>query len=421
MITRVGLYHEPQRNKPWLVRWWGDPDPDTGQQKKRSKSFRYQREAREFQAARQAAIDRGERPETAKALTLAQLVEEFAKARIANLSRKSQECYQNPVDQLLDYFGGSRLIRQIERRHAEAFIATRTRRDGRPGPLSSSTLSQHVTYAKAIFGAAVDWGCLARNPFAVPSRGSSPLRMKARTRPWQQIKPDELLRLLAVVPDVRRRAAYWLMYGCGLRPGEVYNLTADKVDLKRRMVHVENREPTEDIPPFRIKAEDRSDGSKRRSIPIPTAAITDLSEAVRLSFKSGGFVLLTPERFEYVREEWAKCRVGLPWGATGRTRPWENRDMVNNFLKYTLRALRRADIKLTAPFKLHTFRKSFAQNLADAGTPPKTLATLLGHSDVQVTMQYYARMTDANVREAARAADQLFASLQADRKAKGAG
>jgi integrase len=158
-------------------------------------------------------------------------------------------------------------------------------------------------------------------------------------------------------------------------------------------------------------------------IPLPDVedAIADLSEAVRLSFKPGGFVLLTPERFEYVREEWGKCRIGLPWGATGRTRPWESRDMVNNFLKYTLRALRRADLKLTAPFKLHTFRKSFAQNLADAGTPPKTLATLLGHSDVQVTMQYYARMTDANVREAARAADQLFASPPADRKAKGVG
>ncbi len=52
--------------------------------------------------------------------------------------------------------------------------------------------------------------------------------------------------------------------------------------------------------------------------------------------------------------------------------------MMNNFLRNTKRALRAAGVELTAPFKLGTFRKSFAQNHADAGTPPKTLATLLG-------------------------------------------
>jgi integrase len=62
----------------------------------------------------------------------------------------------------------------------------------------------------------------------------------------------------------------------------------------------------------------------------------------------------------------------------------------------------------TAPFTLHTFRKSFAQNHADAGTPPKTLAKLLGHSNTRVTMQYYARVTDANERAAAEAMNRVF-------------
>ena len=35
-------------------------------------------------------------------------------------------------------------------------------------------------------------------------------------------------------------------------------------------------------------------------------------------------------------------------------------------------------VKLIAPFTLHTLRKSFAQNHADAGTPPSTTAPL-GH------------------------------------------
>ena len=63
---------------------------------------------------------------------------------------------------------------------------------------------------------------------------------------------------------------------------------------------------------------------------------------------------------------------------------------------------------MTAPFTLHTFRKSFAQKHAHAGTPPRILAELLGHSNTRVTMQFYNRVTDANERAAAEAMNRLF-------------
>jgi len=40
---------------------------------------------------------------------------------------------------------------------------------------------------------------------------------------------DEFLRFLNEVSEVRLRGASWLMSGCGLRPGEVCNLTADEI------------------------------------------------------------------------------------------------------------------------------------------------------------------------------------------------
>ena len=89
---------------------------------------------------------------------------------------------------------------------------------------------------------------------------------------------------------------------------------------------------------------------------------------------------------------------------------------MNNVLREAKRHIRKANIQLTAPFTLHAFRKSFAQNHADAGTPPKTLATFLGHSDVQVTLEYYNRVTDANVQAAAKTADRLFAKAAAERE-----
>jgi integrase len=106
------------------------------------------------------------------------------------------------------------------------------------------------------------------------------------------------------------------MFGSGLRPGEVYNLTTDRIDLNNRRVYVENRTATDDIPPFTVKAHDRSDDGKERTVPIPAATILDLTEAVRLAFESGGFVVLSPERYAYVREAWRKCRKGNPGAAT---------------------------------------------------------------------------------------------------------
>ena len=82
--------------------------------------------------------------------------------------------------------------------------------------------------------------------------------------------------------------------------------------------------------------------------------------------------------------------------------------MLNNFLRNTKGYLRKAGIELAAPATLQMFRKSLAQNHADAGTPPRTMARLLGHSNTRVTMQYYNRVTDANERAAAEAMNQLL-------------
>lgn len=198
------------------------------------------------------------------------------------------------------------------------------------------------------------------------------------------------------------------MYGSGLRPGEVYNLTFDRIDLDRRRVHITNREPTEDVPPFTVKSEGRSSDSKSRTVPIPEVAMADVTEACRLAFGAGGFVVLTPERFQTVQRKWRLCCDGQPRDGRKTHRSWVNADMLNNLLRDTGAYLRKAGIELTAPFSLTGFRKSFAQNHAEAGTPPKTLAKLMGHADASVTMAYYNRATDANERAAETAMNRLL-------------
>ena len=422
MKTAVGLSHENKRKLPWLVYWWSDPDYETGKQRKYSESFPYKADAKAFQAKKQAELDAGGQRDKPLVVTLSQLLDEFTAARLASLSYSSQQCYKNTLDQLLEHFGKDRKIRDIGQRRAETFMATRKRRDQRPGELSSWAKSQHLKQCRAVFGAAVAWGYLSRNPFSPPqSVGSSSLRIKPKSRPWHHITPVEFNLFLAEVLTARERSAYWLMYGCGLRPGEVYNLMVEKIDLDSRRVYLENRAATDDNPPFTIKADGMSAEGKERCVPIPAAVIADLTEAMAQAFKSGGFVVLAPERFLVMQRNWRLCRAGKPWGACTKHRPWQNRDMLNNMLRNTKVCMRRADVTLSSPLTLTTFRKSFGQNHADNGTPPRTLAKLLGHSDVQVTMEFYNRVTDANEQAAAATIDRILNSSKGSDHVRNAG
>lgn len=409
MRVTVTLLHEPKRKRPWIVRWYGELDSATGKQKRCSTAFRYIREARAFKASKEAALRQGGTREPTPDVQLGRLIEEFLKARVAKLSYSAQQAYRHTMDQLRDYFGQNTPLLRIDQRRAETFIASRQRCNGAHEALASWTIAHHIKHCRALFGAAVEWGYMTHNPFRRPTqRGSSPLAIRGRSRPWQHITPPEFMQFLDAVQLPQRRAGYWLMYGCGLRAGEVYGLTIDRIDLAQRVVRIENRAATADIPPFVVKGDAQSTASKARSVPIPVAAMADVTKAVRLALKSGGFIALTPERFATVQEYWRLCRAGKPWAGRQEHRPWLNRDMCNNWLRSAKLYLRNAGIKLTAPFTLHTFRKSFAQNHANAGTPPRTLSELLGHSDVSMTLEFYNSVTDANRTAAAATVDRLF-------------
>ena len=45
---------------------------------------------------------------------------------------------------------------------------------------------------------------------------------------------------------------------------------------------------------------------------------------------------------------------------------------------------------------VHCLRKSYGTNVANLGTPVHTLKELMGHSNIQTTMEFYLKSTDAN-------------------------
>ena len=150
----------------------------------------------------------------------------------------------------------------------------------------------------------------------------------------------------------------------------------------------------------------------RQNFEIPGFEISELSRAspvgIEITAKSKArkqyapIAKLFPRRYIVIMSGDQSRYLG------GRSVPDRTKSSIGIFSKILIAAISHL---------LNAFRKSFAQNHADAGTPPRTLAKLLGHSNTRVTMQYYARVTDANERAAAEAMNRLLSAPRPNKDA----
>ncbi|MHC4674286.1 MAG: tyrosine-type recombinase/integrase [Planctomycetota bacterium] len=404
MITKVGIYECPAKKNRWVVRWYGEYNPKTGKRRRYSKAFRLKRDAETFQAAKQAEFDKGSKRDKPEDITLGDFCDKFVATCLRNHSHSYRLSCSNTIGQLKEYFDPATPLRLIDRQQAEAFIASRVRIDarGKGKELSGWSLAHHLKRCRVLWRRAKLWGFVQENVFDMIK---SP---EMSTRPWYHLKPKDFLELLVVAPNTRWKAIYWVLYGCGLRFGEAFNLTWADIDFEHSRIHVRNRAATPNLPPFKVKADGRGAASKERVVPMPRPVVDALTQWQAEAPEGVPLVLLTAERFETVQKNWKRCQEGLPRIGGKNPRPWENRDMALNVQREIKRHIRRAGIKSSAPITVHTFRKSFGQNHADSGTPIHVLQQLMGHSSITTTREFYIRVSDANTQAAVARYEQLM-------------
>jgi integrase/recombinase XerC len=154
--------------------------------------------------------------------------------------------------------------------------------------------------------------------------------------------PTALDRAIAL----RDVAALELMYGSGLRVGEVASLTLDRIDLVRGRVNVMGK------------------GAKEREVPMSDYA----TEALR-DFLRGGRAVLAPQGSRHLFHN-------------RRKKPFSSRDIRTMVERYggTVLPGRRV-----TP---HTLRHSFATHLLEGGADIRAVQELLGHASVATTQRY---------------------------------
>jgi integrase/recombinase XerC len=264
--------------------------------------------------------------------------EAFARS-LTSLSANTVDAYRRDVRDFVAWAERARLagpaaVDHLVLRRYLSFLTTRR--------LAKRSIARKAAALRRYFG----W--LARTGVVVsdPSRRLTAPRGEGRLP--HVLKAEELEVLLAEGPaggpvELRDRAVVELLYGSGLRVGELCGLRPADADLRRGQLLAWGK------------------GSKQRQLPMSDSSV----EAVRAWLDRGRAALATPET----------PADALFLNARGR--------------RLTPRDVRRIlDRRAASPTHPHALRHTYATHLLDGGADLRAVQELLGHENLATTQLY---------------------------------
>jgi integrase/recombinase XerC len=298
----------------------------------------------------------------------ASLIEAFAAhlSRERRLSVHTVEAYRRDVSELAVF---------LERTHRS--LATATLESLRRFLAQQTTLgyartsiARRVGAIRTFYRWALRGGVVDRDPSALLGRPKAASRLPTVLRASEAAElveapdtgPRPVTRRAGRDPleaaiILRDRAVLELMYGSGLRVGEVSGLTLDRIDLGRERVLVHGK------------------GDKEREVPL-----SEFSSAALRAYLRDGRPTMASE-----------ASPALFFNR--RKRPMTSRDIRGMVEKYARRVM--SGRRVTP----HTLRHSFATHLLEGGADIRAVQELLGHASLATTQRYThvsrARLFDA--------------------------
>ena len=284
----------------------------------------------------------------------AQMIDAFVShlALERRLSPNTVAGYRRDVEALAVFQArGSSSLRQATHPSLRRFIAQQATRG-----YARSSVARRVAAVRAFYRWARARGKVQADPAATLGHPKVTSRLPAVLRPSDAAalaeapsqmddaagEPSEIETAVAL----RDRAILELLYGSGLRVGEVCGLSLDRVDLDRARIVVLGK------------------GSKERDLPLSDFAL----EAVETYLDAGRPVLAVDgsEALFFNR----------------RRKPMTARDARAMVEKYRARVM--SDRRVSP----HTLRHSFATHLLEGGADIRSVQELLGHASLATTQRY---------------------------------
>jgi integrase len=263
---------------------------------------------------------------------------------------------------------GRRPIGAIRRSEIQAWVKDRST------VLAPGSVELVYRWVATIFKAAVGDRLIASSPcvrIALPQRGDTEV---------VPLSVAEVEALIATVPG-RFRALIVFAAGMGLRQGECFGLTVDRVDFLRRHVRVDRqllaaRGGVPEFGPPKTKA-------GFRTVPMPDVVKTTLAaHLARFPVGPTGLVFTNS--------------LGKPLRRNTAGEMWH-------------RAARHADVPAWATF--HDLRHFYASMLIARGCSVKTVQSRLGHQSAMETLDTYGHLWPNSDDETRDAVDNVLAAL----------
>ena len=263
--------------------------------------------------------------------------------KVRNLSPATQRSYVNAVVRFSRHFGRSPHLLDVEEVRAyQVHLVSRG--------ISWSQLNKVVCALRFFYGVTLGRSDL---PEGIP-HAKEPRKLPV------VLSPEEVVRFLAAVPNLKHRVALTAAYAAGLRVSEVARLKIADIDSRRMVIRVEEGK-----------------GGKDRYVMLSPRL---------LGILRGYYQLLHPRH----------------WLFPGRE---DDRPLSPEALHAACRAAAAA-AGLGKRVTVHTLRHSFATHLLDAGTNIRIIQVLLGHTNLATTV-LYTQVSPGAIRKTASPLDRL--------------
>ena len=241
---------------------------------------------------------------------------------------------------------------------------------------SFKTISNDKRSLKAAFYTAIQDDCIRKNPFDFKLNTV----LKDNTEPKVPLTPAQEESFLSFAQGDKVYQKYYdeliILLGTGLRISELCGLTDTDIDFNNRIINVDHQLLKSSKIGYYVEVPKTESGV--RQIPMSDKVYQAFKRVLQNRKGAKPIIIDGYGNFLFLN------RDGLPKVAVNYD------SMFKGLAKKYNKTHEEALPKVMTP---HTLRHTFCTNMANKGMNPKALQYLMGHSNITMTLNYYAHAT----------------------------
>jgi integrase len=308
-------------------------------------------------------------------------------------SNKTQEVYGSIVKSHLIPYLGNKFIEDIDPLLILQYMKDLTKPTSRQsksraeGGLSSGTRQQHYFVLRSIFKRAVDWQVLNSNPM---TRISKPV-LKREQREVYNL--DDIKALFKAIQDEPFEKFILIKFTLftGMRRGEVSGVQWSDIDFETGVLDIQHALYYTTKKGYYL--DDTKNASSKRKVQLSPSLIDDLKKLQEQQNK------IKPAK----KDQWEKGRYNFIFVNDENFKPY----FPLTISKWFRRFLKRKNLK---HITFHDLRHTLATLLINKGVHAKVISNILGHSNIQTTMNIYGHVLKEAEMNVASGIDDMLAA-----------